>query len=145
MLPNSNCILTDSVKPFPSINKYEFIGLQHNQRKLLPGQERRGRRAAKLFRRRRDDLGFIPVLVLASQGNRGCPREFVAEGRRATIDHEIDRIAWLRETYGTDSEDQESAYAAALAAATPTTRALAPSASRAAMTPQMPDPWPIGT
>lgn len=30
---------------------------------------------------------------------------------------EVDRILWLRETYGTDSEDQESAYAAGVATA----------------------------
>jgi adenosylhomocysteine nucleosidase len=30
---------------------------------------------------------------------------------------EVDRILWLRETYKTDSEDQESAYAAGVAMA----------------------------
>ena len=41
------------------------------------------------------------------QGTLGSAYEF---------NREVDRIAWLRKTYGTDSEDMESAYVAGVAA-----------------------------
>src|SRR6266446_3217557 len=38
-------------------------------------------------------------------------------GSALQYNREVDRVVWLRETYGTDSEDQESAYAAGVAVA----------------------------
>jgi len=38
-------------------------------------------------------------------------------GSALQYNREVDRVVWLRQTYGTDSEDQESAYAAGVAVA----------------------------